>query len=172
MQKALAKFLHTEFTLADPSREMLNEAKKKLYSIGGDRVRFLEPAATQDLKETLQSFDVITAMQSHHYNSADERAKATNVCFNLLRQGGLYVTFENIRPFTNKGIELGKENWRNFQLEGGRDSIAVQKFLERLDVEYHPVTLEDHFALLRHAGFSTVEMVWYSCMQAGFYGIK
>jgi tRNA (cmo5U34)-methyltransferase len=90
----------------------------------------------------------------------------------LLTQRGVYVTFENIRPLTNEGITIGKEIWKNFQLSQGRDSTTVEKHLERFDVEYHPITIEEHLSILRKTGFSTVEMLWYSYMQAGFYAIK
>jgi len=172
VQKALPLFQRTNFVLADPSKEMLKTAKKKLAYAPSERVQFLDPTSTQDLPTTLQSFNVITAIQSHHYISNKERIKATEVCFQLLNKDGIYVTFENIRPFTEKGVSLGKENWRNFQLQEGRNPDTVQKHLERFDVEYHPITLEEHLKILRKAGFPTVEILWYSCMQAGFYGVK
>jgi tRNA (cmo5U34)-methyltransferase len=172
VQKALPIFPNTTFILADPSREMLNNAKKKLANIANGRVQSLEPASTQDLPKSVASPEVITAIQSHHYISREERIRATAVCFELLSPRGVYVTFENIRPLTAEGITIGKENWKNFQLGRGRDMQTVQKHMERFDVEYHPITVQDHLSLLRNVGFSTVEMLWYSCMQAGFYGIK
>lgn len=172
IQKALPIFPDTKFILADPSPEMLNNAKRKLANIANGRVQFLEPASTQDLPKSVASPDVITAIQSHHYLSREERIRATAVCFELLSPRGIYVTFENIRPLTAEGITIGKENWKNFQLGRGRDMQTVQKHMERFDVEYHPITIQNHLSLLRKVGFSTVEMLWYSCMQAGFYGIK
>jgi tRNA (cmo5U34)-methyltransferase len=151
---------------------MLNNAKKKLANAPNGRVQFLEPSSTQDLPKNMVSPDVITAIQSHHYISPKERIRATDVCFELLMPRGVYVTFENIRPFTTEGVKIGKENWKSFQLSKGKDLAVVQKHLERFDVEYHPITIEGHLSLLRKVGFSTVEMLWYSYMQAGFYGIK
>jgi len=171
-QKALPIFPNTKFILAEPSQEMLNNAKRKLANIANGRVQFLEPVSTQDLPKSIASPDVVIAIQSHHYMSREERIRATAVCFELLTHRGVYVTFENIRPFTTEGMAIGKENWKNFQLGRGRDVRTVQKHMERFGVEYHPITIQDHLSLLRKAGFSTVEMLWYSCMQAGFYGIK
>jgi len=170
-QRLLTAFPKTQFVLVDPAAEMLNKAKVKLSNNVG-RVKFLEPADTQDLPKGLGRFDVITAIQSHHYINREERNKATSVCFELLKPAGVYITFENIRPLTSKGTAIGKENWKNFQLAKGRETAEVQKHLERFDVEYHPVTIEEHLSLLRGTGFATVEMLWYSYMQAGFYAIK
>ena len=171
-EKALVAFPNAHFVLADPSEKMLLLAKKKLAYTSSDRVEFLKPAATQDLREDGRKFDVITAIQSHHYLSKVDRAKATEVCFELIQPGGLYLTFENVRPFTAKGIEIGKEYWKRFQLEKGRDAATVENHLCRFGTEYFPITIMDHLSLLRKTGFSTVEILWYSYMQAGLYAIK
>jgi tRNA (cmo5U34)-methyltransferase len=168
--KALEAFAETEFILADPSPEMLEQAEKKLS--GSKRIRFLPAAATQDLPPLREAPDVITAIQSHHYLSEADRKKATEVCYGLLNEGGVYVTFENIRPFTEAGIELGKRNWSSFQIAAGKDEQAVEKHMERFDSEYFPITVEEHIRLLDDCGFSVAEILWYSRMQAGFYAIK
>jgi tRNA (cmo5U34)-methyltransferase len=172
VHKALLAFPKTLFVLADPSLEMLNTAKKKLANTGTGRVRFLEPTSTQNLPKNLAGVDVITAIQSHHYCSRQERNEATTVCFELLISNGVYITFENIRPFTSKGVEIGKENWKNFQIARGKTPEAVERHLERFDSEYFPITVDEHLSLLRRTGFSTVELLWYSYMQAGFYCLK
>ncbi len=171
-EKALAAFPNTVFVLSDPSNQMLLESKKKLVNVPSTRLKFLESATTQDLVENKERFQVITAIQSHHYLSRDERIKATLVCFKLLTLGGVYVTFENIRPFTKEGTEIGKKYWKLFQLAQGRNDETVEKHLRRFDSEYFPITVEEHLTLLRKAGFSTVEMLWFSYLQAGFYCIK
>ena len=116
--------------------------------------------------------DVLTAFLSHHYLKKDEREKATKTCRSLLKPGGLYVTFENIRPSTKKGLEAGMNSWRRFQLSQGRDEKSVEKHLKRYDTKYFPITVEEHIALLKRCGFKVCELLWYSCLQGGFYGIK
>ncbi len=159
--------------MADPSEEMLAVAKKKLADYGPERMRFLEPAGTQDLSlpAGLRP-DVVTSIQSHHYLSAPERKRATQVCFNALNKGGIFITFENSRPFTENGIEIGKRKWGGYQRSRGKEEEAVEKHLQRFGSEYFPITVEEHLKLYRECGFETVELLWYSCMQAGFYCIK
>ncbi len=171
VEKALKHFPDTRFILADPSAEMLEEAEKKLSEL--NNVMFLKPISTQDLSiESIGSPDVITAIQSHHYLSKDERIRATKVCYDLLKEGGIYVTFENIRPRSDIGIEIGKRNWRIYQLSVGRDLEAVESHLMRFDTAFFPITVEEHFSLMKNVGFRVVEQLWYSCMQAGFYCVK
>jgi tRNA (cmo5U34)-methyltransferase len=173
VQNALLEFSDTEFLLLDPSEAMIKQAKLKLTEKNSERLRFLKPSPTQDFSQELDKKpDIITAIQCHHYLSPDDRVKAIEVCYNLLKEEGAFVTFENIRPLTDNGIEIGKKYWKNFQLDHGKDTEEIEQHLDRFDVEYFPITIEDHLSILRNAGFKTVELLWYSYLQAGFYCIK
>ena len=166
-------FPHTLFLLADPSGDMLGEAKNKLVDYGAERIWFLEPIETQNL--ALQKDvkpDVITAIQSHHYLSVEKRKAATKVCYDALKEGGLFITFENTRPFTEKGIEITKANWSNYQLDHGKSEEQVKNHMARFGKEYFPITIEEHLSLYRECGFKTVELLWFSYTQAGFYCLK
>lgn len=172
VEQAFDIFKETIFILADPSSGMMNEAKNKLQKKKeGGRIRFLDPVSTENLTLKLRA-DVITAIQSHHYLSQAIREKATRTCYGLLKNKGLYITFENIRPFSKKGIENAKKYWSAFQLSKGKDVETVRNHMKRFDLEYFPITVEKHLKLLRASGFQTVELFWYSYMQAGFYCIK
>jgi len=171
VEMALKHFPITKFVMADPSAEMLEEARKKLC--GSDRITFLKPNSTQDLtRGVIGTPDVITAIQSHHYLSKEDRIKVTKVCYDLLDEGGIYVTFENIRPMTEIGVAIGKRYWKRFQLSRGRDPETVENHLKRFDTMFFPTTVEEHLSLLRKIGFNVVELLWYSCTQAGFYCVK
>jgi tRNA (cmo5U34)-methyltransferase len=173
VQNALLEFSDTEFLLLDPSEAMIKQAKLKLTEKNSERLRFLKPSPTQDFSQELDKKpDIITAIQCHHYLSPGDRLKAVEVCYNLLKEEGAFVTFENIRPLTDNGIEIGKKYWKNFQLDRGKDIEEIEQHLDRFDVEYFPITIEDHLSILRNAGFKTVELLWYSYLQAGFYCIK
>ena len=50
--------------------------------------------------------------------------------------------------------------------------IQVKNEVQRFDVDYFPITIEEHLKLYRNCGFATVEILWFSCIQAGFYCIK
>ncbi len=167
--KAQKQFPETRFVLADPSPQMLKAAKQKLADY--NNMEFVE-ASTEKLSTLPPNFDVITAIQSHHYLQPQENDAATKICFDLLAPNGVYVTFENIRPFTERGIEIGKENWKQHQITSGRDPVTAEAHMKRFELEYYPLTVEEHLALLRKTGFSVVELLWFSVLQAGFYCIK
>ncbi len=172
VQKALKKFDQTYFILSDPSLEMLNLAKNKLSKHPNVRLKFLEPTETRNIILGDLKPNVITAIQSHHYMTPNERLEATKNCYAILKNNGIYITFENIRPTTPKSIEIGMRCWKNFQESRGRDEKEVEIHLKRFNVEYFPITINEHISILKKSGFKVVELFWRSYMQAGFYCIK
>ena len=172
-ESALSVFPEVRFMLVDPSPEMMAVAKSKLESKYSPRVSFLESSATQEIiLPGGKKPDVITAVLCHHYLQEKGRVEATRKCFELLKPGGLFITFENIRPLTSLGTDIGKTNWGNFQIAAGKSIAEAENHIQRFGVEYFPITVEQHLALLRGSGFKVVELFWYSYMQAGFYCIK
>jgi tRNA (cmo5U34)-methyltransferase len=172
-EQALPLFPGTRFLLADPAQAMLDLARARLARFPSGRVRFLDAVGSEGLVGVIpETPQVISAIQSHHYGGEEARRLATNVCFRLLKPGGVYVTFENIRPDTPRGIEIGLDRWLRFQREAGRSARAVQEHRSRFDRNYFPITVCEHLELLRTTGFTTVEVFWLTHMQAGFYGIK
>ncbi|MPN01290.1 tRNA (cmo5U34)-methyltransferase [bioreactor metagenome] len=173
VSKAINEFPDTKFLLLDPSEGMLEQVKQKLSPCPAERLEILKASPTQEFSQELEEKpDVITAIQCHHYLSREGRTIATSVCYNLLNEGGIFVTFENIRPLTEEGITIGKRYWGSFQSAHRRSKEEIEKHLERFGTEYFPITVEEHLKLLRETGFRTVELFWYSYMQAGFYCIK
>jgi tRNA (cmo5U34)-methyltransferase len=172
-ESALSVFPEVRFMLVDPSPEMMAVAKSKLESKYSPRVSFLEKSATQEIiLPGDKKPDVITAVLCHHYLQEKGRAEATRKCYELLKSGSLYITFENVRPLTSLGTEIGKTNWKNFQIAAGKSIAEAENHIQRFGVEYFPITVEQHLALLRGCGFRVVELLRYSYMQAGFYCIK
>jgi tRNA (cmo5U34)-methyltransferase len=147
---------------------MLIQARKKLPD---GRVRILDPCSTENLASE-GGYDLITAIQCHHYLDIPTRKQAVERCFSLLKPGGCYITSENIRPLSRAGESIGLRYWGRFQEKAGKSHEEVRAHLARFDTEYHPVTIPEHLEIYRSAGFAVVEILWYSYMQGVFYAIK
>ncbi len=89
-----------------------------------------------------------------------------------MNPGGIYIVFENIRPESDKGIEIGLKRWGEFQMAQGKSIDDAKKHMSRFDNQYFPIRINEHIEIMKKAGFKTVELFWMSNMQAGFYGIK
>jgi len=165
--RAGAVFDGVRFVASDPSEAMLEIAREKLAGLDVEYVQ----AGSEKLSLN-RRFDVVTAIMAHHYLRNDLRIMATEKCFAALNPGGIYVTFETIRPFSESGISVGLQRWRLHQLTSGKTAEEVEKHITRYGVDLLPISIEDHLALLRRTGFSTVEILWASGLQAGFFAIK
>jgi tRNA (cmo5U34)-methyltransferase len=166
--KVLDQFNLNEIVLADPSEEMLNIAKNKLQK---KNITYIH-SDSYSLNLTNDYFEVITAIQAHHYLSKDDREKATRKCYNLLQSNGMYVTFENTRPISDESIIITKEYWKQFQIKQGKTVEQAENHLNRFDKEYFPVMVNEHLELYSNIGFRIVDFFWKSYFQVGFYCIK
>jgi tRNA (cmo5U34)-methyltransferase len=167
-------FPNTQFVLADPSEAMLKQAQERLQSMAGKRVRFLQPAGTEGLLSQMIGIkcQIVTAIQCHHYLQKPQREQAVRACFDMLDGGGLFILSENITMSTECAVEIGLKRWGQWQESVGRSRSSIADHLRRFNTKYFPITIDEHRELLNRIGFRTVELFWFSQMQAAFYGIK
>lgn len=157
----------TEMLLCDPSEKMLSDAKEKLKD---KPCQFL--CTGSEHLHTENRFDVVTAIQSHHYFDRETREQAVKNCFCALKSGGIFIYFENTAPFSETGTEIMLKRIETFGLQAGRTSEEVRSHSARYNHEFFPITISDHLALLKKTGFGSAELFWHSYMQSGFYAIK
>ena len=165
--KALKRLSVSEMVLCDPSEKMLTDAKRKLHQ---EACQFLNIGSEQLPFE--ESFDVVTAIQSHHYFTGAAREQAVSRCFRALKSGGLFICVENTAPLTDTGKNLLLRRLEAFEREAGRTEEEITAHSARYGREFFPITIPDHLELLRKTGFGTAELFWHSYMQSGFYALK
>ena len=149
---------------------------KELY-INLTKERFSYPNAefiVRDVRDlsVLNQFDVVTAVQVFHFLDRDERSEAVKKCYEALKENGSFIYFENTAPFTETGREVYLDKWKRFQIEQGKSLAEAMDHIDRYGRDYYPITIEEHLHLLRECGFKAVEVLWFSNMQAGFWGMK
>ena len=165
--RVLASRDDVKFTLCDPSEQMLEIAQNKLC---GSDIRVFNIALQMMTFDS--EFDVVTAVQSHHYLKPEERKTAVGNCYRALKDNGVFITFENIRMTTEDSDKIALKRWENFLSDHLKDPNIVKMHIDRRGVEVFPITIEEHIKLLREAGFKSVDILWTSYLQAGFWAIK
>lgn len=165
--KAKNVFSKVEFVMVDPSKEMLNQAYIKNKTI---KAKYLNCSSEAIRFEN--QFNVVTAIQVHHYLQKKIRKKVSENIYQALSNGGIYITFENVIPESKKVKAFELQRWGIYQQEYGKSLTEVKKHLSRCEVDYFPLTINEHIKLLKSVGFSIVHIFWYSYMQAGIYAIK
>ena len=165
--KALERLDIQRLTLCDPSENMLADAKAKLagkscefFGYGSEKMQFEN------------EFDVVTAIQSHHYFDRQTREKAVANCFKALKKGGIFIYFENTAPLTEKGKEILLRRLGEYQLSAGRTQEETDAHLARYGAEYFPINIKEHLQMLENTGFAACELFWASYMQCGFYAVR
>jgi tRNA (cmo5U34)-methyltransferase len=167
VRKAQDLFSDTEFCIADPSDGMLGVAKETLRE---SRYFLVGRCGTADIPaHTDRRFDIITAIQCHHYLTGEGRREAVRACYSLLNEGGFFIMSENVRPFSEEGIARSLASWGAFQRDAGRSGGDVRNHLARFDTEYFPITVTDHLRNFHDAGFAVAEILWLSGMQGVFW---
>ncbi len=162
------KFADVKLVLCDPSAEMLEAAKAKLAD--SESVKFRN-ISSQKLDYDCE-FDIVTAVQAHHYLSIDERRKALKKCYDALKDGGIFITFENIAMSSEQSESLAIARWKNYMLAHGRTEEQTKNHMKRRGTELFPITIEEHIKILKEIGFTSVDLLWGSYLQAGFFAIK
>lgn len=165
--RILETYPEIKLTLCDPSEKMLDIAKAKLT---GNDIRFFNLSSEQLPFEN--EFDVVTAIQCHHYLSLEGRENAVKACYKALKEDGVFITFENIKMETDEADAIALKRWQTFLQEHGNSSEDVRMHIERRGVEVFPITIAQHMELLKKCGFRSVNVLWISYLQAGFWTIK
>lgn len=166
VELARASSPSTEFLVADPSSAMLELAKSRLADFPAER--FVRKSS-EELPD-FGPFDVVTAIQCHHYGDAAARERSVSRCRDLLAPGGVFVTFENVRAETDAGHAMQRARWAAWQKRNGRADDAVKKHLAREGTSFFPIRTSEHDALLRRVFVerASIELVWRAYGQAGF----
>lgn len=165
--KAYEKLNLSKLILCDPSEKMVADAKKKL---DGYPCEFI-CAGSENLNFE-EEFDVITAIQSHHYFDKAAREKAAENCFKALKPNGIFIFFENTAPNSEIGKDIMLKRLESFEIKAGRTPEEVKSHSARYNKEFFPVTIGEHLGMLNRVGFRVSELFWHSYMQSGFYAIK
>lgn len=155
------------FVFCDSSDEMIRIAKEYFKCHNAE-------FSVCDIKKLsyANEFNVITAIQVNHYLHIDERKIALQKCYEALENNGLFISFENFAPYTNLGRSIYLEKWKRYQIKQGKSLEECENHIKRYGKEYFPISLSENIELMRNCGFKTVEILWLTNMQVGFWGIK
>lgn len=156
------------FVLVDIAEKMIEQAKEKLK----DRPIEQYICASSDSIDFKNRFDIVTAVQTHHYLHEDERRRATEAAFRALKDNGIYIVYENVIPEDENVNKFELLRWGRYQQRRGRTKEEARAHNARCGVYTFPITVAQQIQLQKEAGFKTVQVFWYSYMTMGIYGLK
>lgn len=166
-EMAFQRFSEIDFVLVDPAEKMLEQAKEKLRN---REVQYI-CAGSADIQFE-NRFYIVTAIQSHHYMHENERKIATKRVYQALKEGGIYIYFENIVSEDEEVKSFELLRWGRYQQRNGKTEEEAREHNARCGTKYFPLTMEQHIQLLKSVGFRKVHVFWISYMQMGIYAVK
>ncbi|MDO5132164.1 MAG: class I SAM-dependent methyltransferase [Eubacteriales bacterium] len=166
-EKALRVFPSARFVAVDPSEKMLEQAGNKL---SGYNIEFVT-GKSSEINYT-NRFDVVTAIQSHHYMHEEERQRSITRVYDALRDGGIFICFENVVPESETVKKQELLRWGRYQQRHGKTEAEALEHNARCGTGYFPITVPQHIQLLKSVGFTDVHVFWLSYMQMGIYAFR
>ena len=157
----------TEIWLADPSAAMLEIARERNPEVSQEHVFEMK---SEELP-AIGPFDVVTAIQCHHYGDAAARERSVSRCRDLLSPNGVLVVFENVLAETSEGHALQRERWAEWMRRQGRDDATITRQTDREGKSFFPIRVSEHMALFARLGLRA-ELVWRAYGQAGFLVVR
>jgi len=138
----------------DLTENMLKAYQKKLHKHAG---AFELKAGDFRTDPIGTGYDLVLAGLSLHHLTLQERGKFYQTIFRSINSRGLFIARDIIIDQDEKTRNLHYGLWKEHMRSHGEDpEFWYAKHREK----DHPVTLSDHFAWLRKAGFSSVACHW------------
>lgn len=144
-------------TFVDAAEEMIGTTSHRLRS---DRARLnFVKSRFEDLGSETGTFDLITSSISLHHVA--DKKPLYELLHSKLEPGGWLMFADQLRGATEEIHEVNWREWLAFCRSSGQCSPdEVQSLLDHADAHDHYTSLQDHFNLLREAGFTAVDCVW------------
>lgn len=148
------KLPHSHIVGFDLTENMLKAFEKKLSHHSG---KFELKQGDFRTDPIGSGYDIILAGLTLHHLTWEEREELYHRLYAALNRGGLFIARDIIIDEDPAVRQEHYSFWKTFMASRGEDpEFWFSKHLEK----DHPMTLGDHFAWLRKAGFSEVACQW------------
>ncbi|MBA3768237.1 MAG: class I SAM-dependent methyltransferase [Acidobacteria bacterium] len=155
------RYPEASLTFLDAAPEMLATTSARLeraYPSSVGRTRFVE-SVFEKIDSRLGTFDLVTSSISLHH-VADKESLYKNI-YALVEPGGTFRFSDQLRGGSVAIHELNWRRWLEFcRSPENCSEEEVASLLEHAAAHDHYTPLQEHFRLLRIAGFTKLDCVW------------
>ena len=163
----LTKFPNAQVTLVDLSDKMLDVAKER-FSAHKDFTYIVADFAHLPIEGR---FDFIISGIAIHHIPGPEKARLYKRCFELLKDGGVFINSDQIKGPSKELDDLNMRLWRASIERSGLAKEEIAKAYERMKFDV-PSTVDEQLKWLRNAGFGQVDCLFKWLPLAVFYAKK
>jgi ubiquinone/menaquinone biosynthesis C-methylase UbiE len=156
-----ARYPAGAITYVDAAPEMIDVTRERLER---DRPESVERASFlvcrfEDLELDGAGYDlVVSSISLHHVLGKDELYRGIH---RGMQDGGRFCFADQLRGMPEENHRHNWEQWLAFcRRPGGCTVEEITTLLDHAEAHDHYTPLEEHFALLAHAGFHSLDCVW------------
>lgn len=161
-------YRHSDITLIDISRNMLEQAKKDLAEFNNNFAYVVDDYASLSLGRKFDA--VISALSIHHLTDGQKKALFSTL-LDHLNPGGIFVNADQVRGATDSIERTYRTNWLQQVRDRGISDIDLRAALERMKAD-RMSTLAEQLQWLAEAGFGEVTCWYQNYSFAVFSGRK
>lgn len=164
LEYLLKTFPEANFVAFDPSEEMIRNAQRRFqHKKDSSRIKFIV-GDTSSLTAYKNQFDVALDILVSHFLVATEKKRYFKEIFNSLNDQGFLISYD-LMKFQNP-VQI--QQLQHLTQSLGLSEKQSEAMVERLDDDFHLITIDDMQQLLRNSGFHRTECF---TQISNFYGI-
>ncbi len=146
-----------KITCVDISGKMLKVAASKLSDASG--ATFIN-RNFYDFSFDKKYDAVVSSLALHHMVTKQDKLEFYRKIYSCLNAGGVFINADVVLASTDALQERYMEQWKSFMCKNVSTDEVDNKWIPTYYEEDRPVSMMDHFEMLKNAGFEVMDVVW------------
>ena len=103
---------------------------------------------------------VVSSLALHHLETKEDKFEFYRKIFDALKPEGVFVNADVVLASSDKLQDCYMKEWKRFMCKNVSESEVDSKWMPSYYAEDRPISLMEHFELLKEAGFENIDVVW------------
>lgn len=141
------------------------DISEKMLQIAATKLNDVQDAAYINSNFYDFNFDknydaVVSSLALHHLVTKEDKLDFYRKIYSCLNTGGVFINADVVLASTDALQKRYMEQWKSFMCKNISIDEVDNKWIPTYYEEDHPVSMMDHFEMLKDAGFEIVDVVW------------
>ena len=115
---------------------------------------------------------VVSSLALHHLETKEDKLEFYRKIYSCLNDGGIFVNADVVLASTEALQQCYMTQWKNFMLRNVPKDEVDSKWIPAYYEEDRPVSMIEHFEMLKDSGFKIMDVVWKYYNFAVYMAIK
>lgn len=160
---------NAKLTCVDISEKMLKVAAGKLSEVS-DAIFINKNFYDFNFDKNYDA--VVSSLALHHLETKEDKLEFYRKIYSCLNDGGIFVNADVVLASTEALQQCYMTQWKNFMLRNVPKDEVDSKWIPAYYEEDRPVSMIEHFEMLKDSGFKIMDVVWKYYNFAVYMAIK